>query len=177
MKPALNRCHGAELDTMANFRREVRLRDGTRVRIRAIRPSDEPRLVALYDRLSRDSRYQRFFSVMRRLPPDWAHFLANVDHRSRFALVAEEAGATETRVIAVARYEGIDGTTAEVAFAVEDRWQGKGLGTLLIVDLLRAAALNGFTRYRAFVLADNRRMLGLLVRHTSVLERRAEQGI
>jgi RimJ/RimL family protein N-acetyltransferase len=163
--------------SLARFERALTMPGGELLRVRPIRPDDEPRLVALYDRLSRDSRYQRFFSVMRRLPPDWAHFLANVDHRSRFALVAEEAGATETRVIAVARYEGIDGTTAEVAFAVEDRWQGKGLGTLLIVDLLRAAALNGFTRYRAFVLADNHRMLGLLVRHTSVLERRAEQGV
>ncbi|PYO44701.1 MAG: hypothetical protein DMD84_30045, partial [Candidatus Rokuibacteriota bacterium] len=65
----------------------------------------------------------------------------------------------------------------EVAFVVEDRWQGKGLGTLLITELFRAAAENGITRFRASVLADNRRMLDLLVRHADVLERKVQQGV
>ncbi len=65
--------------------REVVLRDGTRVRIRPIRPEDAPGLVAAYDRLSAHSAYQRFFSVRRRLPPDWAQFLATVDYRQRLA--------------------------------------------------------------------------------------------
>lgn len=167
------------MDTVsrARFERALTLRGGELVRVRPIRPDDEPRLVELYDRLSRDSRYQRFFTVMRRLPPDWAHFLANVDYQTRFALVAEEIGTPVTRVIAVARYEPSGEGTAEVAFVVEDRWQGKGLGTLLLEDLLRAAAENGITRFRAFVLADNRRMLALLLRYLDVLERRVEQGV
>src|SRR4026209_1620758 len=91
-------------DTEPSVHREVTLRDGTRVRLRRIRPDDERRLVELYDHLSRDARYQRFFSVMLRLPPDWARFLANVDYVRRFALVAEAPGDPET-LIAVARYE------------------------------------------------------------------------
>ena len=63
----------------AHFDRTVVLRDGTRVRMRPIRPDDAARLVALYDQLSRDTRYHRFFSVMGRLAPDWVRFLANVD--------------------------------------------------------------------------------------------------
>jgi RimJ/RimL family protein N-acetyltransferase len=155
----------------------VLLRDGTRVRMRPIRGADAPRLVALYDRLSRDTRYQRFFSVMRRLPPDWARFLAEVDYRSRLALVVE-APADPAMLIAVARYGPADepGTT-EVAFVVQDDWQDRGLGTVLFDELLAAAAVNGIHRFRAWVLADNRRMLDLIARRAAVTRRTIEQGV
>ena len=150
---------------------------GATLRIRPIRPEDELRLSELYDRSSRDTRYQRFFTVLRRLPPDWARSLANVDYDRRFALVVEDLTASSTSVIGVARYEPVEEGVAEVAFVVEDRWQGKGLGTLLITELFRAAAENGITRFRASVLGDNRRMLDLLVRHADVLERKVQQGV
>lgn len=152
--------------------------DGSVVRLRAIRPDDEPRLIALYDRLGRDTAYQRFFSAMKRLPPDWARFLANVDYQSRLALVIERDGRDEPDVIAVARYEPTgEAGVAEVAFVVEDGWQGKGLGRLLLRELLRAAEARGIRRFRAFVLADNRRMLRLLSRYTRVLDRRIASGV
>jgi RimJ/RimL family protein N-acetyltransferase len=162
---------------MARFDRTVTLRDGTRVRIRPIRADDAPRLVALYDRLSADTRYHRFFSVMRRLPPDWARFLAEVDHRARLALVVEAPGTPDT-LIAVARYEpaGEPGV-AEVAFVVQDGWQDRGLGTVLFRELLDAAAGNGITRFRAWILADNRRMLDLVGRLAEVTRRSMEQGV
>ena len=162
---------------LADFDREVVLRDGTRVRMRAIRPDDAPRLVALYDHLSRDTRYQRFFSVMRRLPPDWARFLASVDYARRFALVAEAPGDPDT-LIAVARYEPAgEPDTVEVAFVVQDEWQNRGLGTLLFRELLRAAEANGIRRYRAWVLAENRRMLTLISELGDVQQRTMEQGV
>src|SRR5260370_8644282 len=76
-------------DYPAALERDVTLKNGETIRIRPIRPDDEPRLVALYDRLSRRTAYQRFFTVMRRLPSDWVHYFANVDYRRRLALVAE----------------------------------------------------------------------------------------
>ena len=156
--------------------RAIVLADGTRLALRPIRADDEPRLVALYDQLSRHTAYQRFFTVMKRLPPDWAHFLANVDYRRRLALVVEHGPATE--LIAVARYESTDEpATAEIAFVVQDAWQNRGLGTLLLGDLLAAAEARGIRRFHAYVLADNRRMLDLLQRFTDVLERKTESGI
>jgi RimJ/RimL family protein N-acetyltransferase len=163
---------------LASFERPVMLKGGERVRLRPIRPDDEPRLAELYDRLSRETAYQRFFTVMRRLPPDWARFLANVDYQRRFALVAEDPGAPVPTLVGVARYEPVrDEDVAELAFVVEDRWQGRGLGAVLVRELLRAAELNGLRRFRAYVLGDNRRMLHLLTRHTDVRERRIDQGV
>jgi RimJ/RimL family protein N-acetyltransferase len=159
-----------------SFDRELTLPDGARVHARPIRPDDEPRLVDLYARLSGDSRYQRFFSVMKRLPPDWAHFLANVDYQRRFALVVEQP--PDEQLIAVGRYEPAEEAgVAELACVVQDGWQGKGLGGVLMRDLLRAAASHGITRFRAYVLAENRRMLALLLRHTDLVERRIDHGV
>jgi acetyltransferase len=165
-------------DALAAFDRGVTLPGGERVRLRPIRPDDAPRLEELYARLSGQSAYQRFFTVMQRLPPDWARFLAAVDHLRRFALVAEEAAAPTPTLVGVARYEPWpDHETVELAVVVQDSWQGKGLGTLLLRELLRAAERNGIHRFRAYVLADNRRMLHVLTRHTDVKERRLDGGV
>ena len=154
------------------------LDDGRRLLLRPIRPADAPRLVALYDRLSLDSRYHRFFTAMKRLPPDWARFLATVDYRRRLALVVEHDTPAGPEVIAVARYDSGGGDdAAEVAFVVDDPWQGLGLGTRLLGDLLQAAEARGLHRFRAYVLADNTRMLDLLTRFTDVRARRIDAGV
>jgi RimJ/RimL family protein N-acetyltransferase len=164
-------------ERLKRFDRAIRLRDGTLARMRPIRADDTPRLVALYDHLSRDTRYQRFFSVMQRLPPHWARFLANVDYESRLALVVESPDDPDT-LIAVARYEpaGEPGV-AEVAFVVQDGWQDRGVGTVLFGALLAAAELNGIRRFRAWVLADNRRMLDLITRFGQVNQREIDQAV
>jgi len=162
----------------ADFEREIALWDGTRLRLRPIRPDDAPRLVEHYGRLSAHSAYQRFFTVMKRLPPDWARFLADVDYQRRFALVVERGPREAPELIAVARYEPTDRPdTAEVAFVVMDGWQGKGIGTTLLGELLAAAEARGIHRFRAWVLADNPRMLDLLSRFTDVQERTIESGV
>lgn len=158
--------------------RDVELADGTRVHIRPIRQDDESRLIALYDQLSRLTAYQRFFSFMRRLPPNWAHLLAGVDYVRRLALVAARDASPEADLIAVARYEPTaDPATAEVAFVVRDDWQNKGLGTMLFHDLLSAASQRGIKQFRAYVLADNPRMLDLIARFGDVRQRTLEQGV
>jgi len=154
--------------------RTVRLRDGSELRLRPIRPDDAPRLVELYDRLSQHTAYQRFFTIMRRLPPNWARTLSRVDYHRRLALVVEQG----RELIAVARYEPADEPdTVEVAFVVQDGYQGKGIGAILLHALLEAAQARGLHRFRAYVLAENARMLDLLARSTHVRERRFESGV
>jgi len=155
----------------------VRELDGG-LRLRLIAPEDEPRLMALHERLSQHTAYQRFFTILKRLPINWAHFLANVDYQTRLALVIEARGSEGPELIAVGRYEPTrDPEVAEVAFVVQDGWQGKGFGRLLLRELLTAATARGIRRFRAYVLTDNVRMLRLLSRYTHVLERKTDSGV
>ncbi len=154
------------------------LKDGVRVRSRPVRPDDAEGLSRLYDRLSRTTAYQRFFKVYTRLPPEWAHDFANVDYQRRLAIVAEHDAADGPELIAVARYEPSDEPdTGEVALVVQDDWQGKGLGSRLLRDLLAAAAARGIHRFCAYVLVGNDRMLGLLSRLTIVEKRAIDSGV
>ena len=89
------------LDYPAELEQELTLRDGSVVRIRPIRPDDAPRLQELHSRLSNQTAYQRFFTVVKRLPPDWARVLATVDYQRRLALVVEPCASAETGLIAV----------------------------------------------------------------------------
>lgn len=158
--------------------REVVLRDGARLRLRPIRPEDQDRLITFYDRLSRHTAYQRFFTVMKRLPPNWAHLLANVDYERRLALLAEHGLPEDPELVGVARYEPTgQADMAEIAFVIQDGWQNRGLGTLMLDALLAAAEARGIRRFRAYVLASNARMIDLLVRFTDVQERRMESGV
>jgi GNAT superfamily N-acetyltransferase len=69
------------------------------------------------------------------------------------------------------------GNEAEIAIVVQDQWQGKGIGTMLVADLLSYAEAKGIRRFRAHVLTDNRRMLDMLSRLAEVLERHSERGV
>jgi GNAT superfamily N-acetyltransferase len=176
------RSRPSAVETVAPYPRElvrsVALRDGPAVRIRPIRPDDEPKLVELYDRRSQHTAYQRFFTVMRRLPTDWYHFFANVDYVRRLALVAERETVSGYQLIGVGRYEpGDEPDVAEVAFVVEDGWQGRGLGRALLDAVLGAAAARGIQSFRAYVLTENYRMLRLLSTRTRIEERRTEEGV
>jgi RimJ/RimL family protein N-acetyltransferase len=158
--------------------REIALPDGSRLHLRPIRPEDQDRLIAFYDRLSRHTAYQRFFTVMKRLPPDWARLLANVDYERRLALLAEHGPPEAPELVGVARYEPTDqADTAEIAFVIQDGWQNRGLGTRMLDALLAAAEARGIRRFRAYVLASNMRMIDLLVRFTDVQERSMESGV
>jgi acetyltransferase len=151
------------------------LRDGAEVLLRPIRAEDAPALTQLYDRLSPESAYQRFFAVMRRLPPDWARILADVDHDRRAAIVA--AG-PEGHLLGVARYGAERGADdAEIALVVQDAWQGRGLGTILLATLLDHAGSRGITRFLAYVQADNHRMLRLIGQLGAVTERSLDEGV
>src|SRR5256712_5868747 len=130
---------------LADPEQGVTLRNGASARVRAIRPDDEPRLVALCRRLSPRTVYQRFFSF-RRLLPEEAHAFANVDYRQRMAVVAEVDDGQEPELIGVARYGPSDeGTTADIGLVVaagragprpgpvlpeQDTWSGEERGIL-----------------------------------------------
>jgi GNAT superfamily N-acetyltransferase len=94
-----------------------------------------------------------------------ARNLSNVDYRHRLALIAE----TDTEPIGVVRYEPTnDPELVELGLVVVDDWQNRGLGRILLRVILRAAESNGIHRFRADILAENRRMLSLLASESQI---------
>jgi RimJ/RimL family protein N-acetyltransferase len=155
----------------------VRLRNGAPVRVRPIRPADGPRLLALCDRLSPHTVYERFFSSRRLLPAE-VHAFADVDYRQRMALVAEVDTGQESELIGVARYGPSDEETiADIGLVVADGWQGLGLGSIRLDEILRAGEQQGICRFSADVLTENRRALRLLARYTSITQRTTSDGV
>jgi acetyl coenzyme A synthetase (ADP forming)-like protein len=135
---------------------DVVLRDGSTVRIRVMRPEDEIGLCALLTSLSEDSRWLRFYCLQNSagLAAE-AHREANLDHA--FGLIA--CSGDGERVVGHAFYVAIDAERAEIAFTIANDFQGRGLGTILLVQLAEVAAANGIKVFEAEVIASNHPML------------------
>jgi RimJ/RimL family protein N-acetyltransferase len=156
------------------------LRDGTPVRLRLIGPADRARLAAGFEKLSRESRYWRFFTAMPHLPERMLDRLVATDGWKHVAIGAEVASDDPAAAegLGVARFIRLDDApeVAEVAVAVVDAKQGLGLGTLLLRTLVDAARERGIRRFRAMVLSENARARALLEEHTGEVSVRRENG-
>ncbi|MFN8508174.1 MAG: GNAT family N-acetyltransferase [Dehalococcoidia bacterium] len=146
-----------------------RLRDGRELIIRPIRPEDAAELQALAGRLSAQALRLRFFSPItaaRLAALERGHFfphLAEVDFRERGAWVAQVPG--ESAIRAVGRYQRQpDPREAEIAFVVEDAYQGQGVCTELLHHLAAYARGAGIERLIGVVLAENVGMIEVLRR-------------
>jgi ribosomal protein S18 acetylase RimI-like enzyme len=144
--------------------RVLELTEGTKVHVRQIAPEDEPLLHEAVAAMSERTVYFRFFSPLKRLPDALAHRLAVVDYKDRFALVAtSHRPSGEERIVGVARYDrAVNTDVAEVAVAVIDEYQHRGLGGALLVILARVARQHGIKTFSLIVLPENQQMLGLL---------------
>lgn len=140
----------------------VLLRNGAVVDIRALEPTDRAALAAAIMRLSERSRYLRFAQPLPVLRPSQLDRLLDIDHLHREALVASDPATGDG--VAVARYAEMAGEPAvvDVAIAVDDAWQRRGLGSLLLARVLVRARENGYQVARGSVLAENRPSRALL---------------
>jgi len=133
----------------------VLLRDGSTARIRLVQPDDGPAIVALHGRLSAESVRLRFFAPHPTLSEAEVERLVAHTEPDHMALVAERGG----QLIAVAQYDRDPGEDeAEVAFLVDDAFQGLGIATLLLEHLAALALTNGIRRFVAVTLSENRAM-------------------
>jgi GNAT superfamily N-acetyltransferase len=141
------------------------LADGSPVRIRLVRPEDAATLRAGFDRLSPASRYARFFSPKTSLSDDELRYLVDVDHESHLAIGAVRDTTDDYAVgLGIARFIRLAASpnTAEAAIAVADEAQHLGLGRLLFLRLVAAAAERGVERFCCEVLCSNAGMAALL---------------
>lgn len=151
----------------------VTLRDGSTVVVRPIAPPDAARLRRMFERLSPETVYRRFFSPVVRPSPRALIHLATVDHDRREALVALSGD----EIVGVARYDRQPGgDAAEIAVTIEDAWQHRGLGSRLARRLAARAARRGIAELSAAMLGDNRPALGLLRRLAPDSQVRFEHG-
>ncbi len=132
------------------------LRDGSTLSVRPVRSADEDGLRGFFDRLSDQSRTFRFFTAAASTSDAVARAL-DVDYCHTFGLIATSG--PEAEVVAHAVYVRTGEERAEVAFAIADEVQGRGLGTILLAHLAEAAADNGVEILEAEVLAQNHRMI------------------
>ncbi len=139
---------------------DVVLRDGTTVHVRAACPDDAQKVAAFYRSLSPASRHLRFFSAGKRALQERAEVDCQVDYVTRLTLLA--TAGPEADIVGVASYVRTGPDRAEVGFAVSDRLQGRGLGTLLLAHLAQAAAAHGITTFEGVMLPENYRMLDVL---------------
>jgi acetyl coenzyme A synthetase (ADP forming)-like protein len=159
----------------AHLAADVVLRDGSTVHVRPVRPDDEPRLLAFLRSLSEQSRMLRFFSQTSDTAlGQMARQETQVDYARHYGLVAKRG--PDERIVGHALYAATAEDNAEVAFAVADDYQGRGLGTILLGRLAEVAAAHGFHAFTAFVMPENYQMLAVFRESGFPIEVKAGAG-
>jgi GNAT superfamily N-acetyltransferase len=155
-------------DGLANYSFSESLRDGRSVVIRAIRPDDRGLFHDALGKISPQSLYFRLFSGKRSFSDEELKPFLSVDFINTVALLAvlNKEGAEE--IVGGGRYIRMDtpgpGQSAEVAFLVEDAYQGLGIGSRIFKHLAAIARASGVTHFEAGVLPSNMNMLRLFAR-------------
>jgi acetyltransferase len=148
----------------AEYVSEWRMKDGTSVTLRPIRPEDEPLMAKFHEVLSDQTVYQRYLHALKlsqRVAHERLSRLSFIDYDREMAIVAErrEPGAAGPALIAVGRLIKLHARDeAEFALVVADRYQGQGLGEQLLRRLLQFARGEGIRRVVADVLLANTAM-------------------
>ena len=151
--------------------RDVILSDGSTLRLRAPGPGDFDDIKAFYDGLSPDSRYMRFHGNGR--TDMAARDSAEADGVDRVALIGRRGDS----VVAAAGFDGLrEPGVAEVAFAVADDSQGRGVATRMLEQLAAIAAVKGIHRFDAEVMASNRPMLSVFEHAGYAIRRKGAAG-
>jgi GNAT superfamily N-acetyltransferase len=128
--------------------------------VRPIAPSDKEAIAGAFERLSEQSRYQRFLTSIDELGEAQLRYLTEVDHHDHEALIAFDSRSGDA--VGVGRFVRQQPSSAEAAVTVIDDWQGRGLGTALCNLIAERAREEGITRFEALLLAENREMLDVL---------------
>lgn len=148
----------------AKYAKQELLRDGTKVELRALRPTDEGDMLAALERTSAQSLRRRFFASKRYFSEKERAYFMQIDFEAQVALVvlAEDGG--REAIVGGGRYVVVEPGRAEMAFVVVDAWQGRGIASILmrhLIGIARDAALRELT---AEVLPENAAMLSVFTK-------------
>jgi len=165
-----------------SYHAQETLKDGTPVTVRAIRPDDKGRLLEAFRNLERETIYTRFFAYKTALTDEELRRATEPDFEQAVALVVTLPKGDNEIIIAGARYvvlgaRGNEGKSAEVAFTVEEDYQGQGLARRLLGHLATIARAKGVETFEAEVLPMNKPMLTVFARSGLPMTERREDGV
>ena len=146
------------------------------ISIRAVRPDDRERIVKAFRGLDRRSVYLRFFSHKKELKNDELRRVTECDGVSKAVLVATVGSGDQEIIVGLADCVR-SGAAADIAFAVEEDFQGRGIASRLLQQLVGIARANGITRFEADVLAENAPILAVLRNSGLRMQTSLEQGV
>jgi RimJ/RimL family protein N-acetyltransferase len=165
------------MDGFENYSAVEVLRDGRRVEIRALRPSDRPALETAVDRTSPLSLYRRFFAVRTVFTEAEEQFFVDVDFKKHVALVAVVDESAGEMIAGGGRYVLVGDKKAEIAFMLIDAYQGKGIGSMLLRHLTAIAKEAELRQFVAEVLPENTPMLKLFEKSGLHMSVQSERGV
>ena len=159
------------------FEHRVRKRRGLNgITIRAVRPDDRERIVQAFQALDPESIYQRFFVLKKRLSDEELRRLTESDGVRDVVLVATVASNDQEIIIGLGRYART-GTSGEIAFTVEEDYQGCGVASELLWRLTDIARRGGIRQFEVDVLPDNAAMLKVFERSGLPMQARLAEDI
>jgi RimJ/RimL family protein N-acetyltransferase len=142
----------------------IGLRDGRKVRLRAIVEADATKIVQAFERLSAESRYYRFMQHKKKIDSAALERGVHPKPGSEFAFVATIPAADGIDIVGAGQYvragEGND-RTCEFAITVAEDWRRIGLATRLLASLVRRARRDRYETMEGWVMAQNRPMLAV----------------
>jgi acyl-CoA hydrolase/RimJ/RimL family protein N-acetyltransferase len=137
--------------------------DGSKLLVRPIEPTDEEMLSDMFYDLSDQTIINRFFSMLKSMPHRRLQEFCVIDYESEMSLVVLHGKRPKQKMIGVGSYHLNPSTKrAEIAFLVADDWQGKGIGTYLMKELVKIARAKRIRGLTAEVLRDNVAMIALM---------------
>jgi acetyltransferase len=155
-----------------------KLKDGTDVILRPIRPEDEPMELEFVKGLSEEASRFRFFQVIRDLSHEALVRFCNIDYDREMAFIAETRELNRRMEVGVGRLVmEPNKKRGEFAVVVADKYQGKGLGTKLIDMLISVAEEKGLESMYGIVLPGNANMIHLCEKLGFTVERRHEEVV
>lgn len=133
---------------------------GVELRFRAIKPSDEDQMRRLFYRFSDEAVYYRYFTAIKAMPHSRMQEYVNVDYRKTLSIVGLVGEPGHGKLIAEARYVKHDSSNyADIAFVVDEEYQGIGVASYLYKLLIQKAKERGIQGFTADVLTTNKSMM------------------
>jgi RimJ/RimL family protein N-acetyltransferase len=164
-----------------SYCREETLKNGTAVRIRGVRADDKKRISEAFRNLENESIYKRFFQYKKALTDKELKAATEVDFENEVALMVTIGEKETETIIGAGRFVAFDAAgaqrSAEVAFMVEEDYQGLGIAGITLRHLAGIAKDKGIAQFHAEVLQENRGMLAVFKRSGFPMKQQSAEGV